>query len=214
MDNPDTTDVDDRADTGPRAVILPPAADDDAALVPLRFRFDGWTATKQRQFLAALGETGCVRDACRAVGRSNTSAYRLRARSDAFAAEWDCALAMAATVLEQVAFQRAVLGVEEPVWHYGKYLGTRRRYSDGLLRLLILRGDVRAGLGKTPEELVAAAQDAARAAGGYFGTRASAEETNAQLRKQLDALGRRLKRERREKDEAAAVRLLAAGACP
>jgi hypothetical protein len=179
---------------GKAAVVLPP--EDEAALVPLRYRHDGWTAGAQRRFLQALGDTGCVRDACRAVGRSNTSAYRLRARSPEFAAAWDRALNMAATVLEQTAFARAVTGVEEPVWHCGKQVGTRRRYSDSLLKLLIQRGDLRDGHTMSPEEKLAAAKDMARAAGGYFITRGKAEETDAALREKLRMLAVRIARER------------------
>jgi hypothetical protein len=169
--------------------VLPP---EEAPAVPLRYRHDGWTAGAQRHFLQALGDTGCVRDACRAAGRSSTSAYRLRARSAEFAASWDRALEMAATVLEQVAFARAVIGVEEPVWHYGKLVGTRRRYSDALLRLLIQRGDLRAGHTMSADEKIAAAKEMARAAGGLFTTRARSEEVDASLRHKLDMVAKRL----------------------
>ncbi|MBN8806943.1 MAG: hypothetical protein J0I47_01700 [Sphingomonas sp.] len=153
------------------ARILYPAAD-DVALVPLRFRHDGFTPLKQRQFLTVLGDTGCIRDACRAVGVSSTTAYRLRLRSPEFAEDWDCALAMAATVLELAAFRRAVIGVEEPIYQAGKLVGTRRRYSDSLLRVLILRGDLR---NSSPFR------------------RASRAETDKLLTRKLDALARRLR---------------------
>lgn len=175
--------------------VLPPedAGEEQAALVPLRYRHDGWTAGAQRGFLKALGETGCVRDACRMVKRSSTSLYKLRARSAEFAAECDRALKMAGTVLDHTAFERAVIGIEEPVWHHGKVKGMRRRYSDSLLRLLILRGDMRAGAGKRPEELELAAREAAKAAGGYFERRSSEAETDAAIMKQLAALDKRYK---------------------
>src|SRR5689334_9510934 len=47
---------------------------------PVKPRHDGWTAERQRAFIAALAEQGCVSDACRAVGVSPRSAYRLRRR--------------------------------------------------------------------------------------------------------------------------------------
>lgn len=188
--------------------ILPP--DDSEALVPLRYRFDGWTAPKQRAFLAALGTTGCIRDACRAVGMSKTSAYRLRERSAEFAGEWDCALAMAATVLEQVAFQRAVVGVKREIWRYGKLVGTETVYSDSLLRLLIVRGDLRAGVHKTPAELVEAAREAARRAGGTFETRARSEDVTNDILRRLAAM----KRGALRKDALRAERLLEAGLVP
>jgi len=105
-----------------------------------RVRHDGWTPQRQRAFLRALGETGCVRDACARARISTTSAYRMRRRSEAFDRAWRRALAKVAPTIEQAAFERAVNGWEEPVWHGGKIVGHRRRYSDGLLRLLLTRG--------------------------------------------------------------------------
>jgi hypothetical protein len=46
--------------------------------VPVRNRYDGWTAGRQRAFIAALAETGCVSEACAEVGIIARSAYRLR----------------------------------------------------------------------------------------------------------------------------------------
>ena len=105
-----------------------------------RVRHDGWTPQRQRAFLQALSETGCVRDACARARISTTSAYRMRRRSEAFDRAWRRALAKVAPTIEQAAFERAVNGWEEPVWHGGKIVGHRRRYSDGLLRLLLTRG--------------------------------------------------------------------------
>jgi len=198
----------DSSSTTTKVAVLPP--DDEAALVPLRYRHDGWTAAKQRAFLQALGETSCVRDACRAAGRSSALAYRLRARSAAFAAAWDTAQEMAATVLEQVAFQRAVIGVEEPVWYYGKQVGTRTRYSDAMLRLLIQRGDLRAGHAMSPEEKVAAAKAMCAAADGYFMTRVTMEETDAKLDEVLDGVYARLQREAKAKGEPGDARIAGA----
>jgi len=65
---------------------IPPEAAADAsasreiAFTPaeLRPRRDGWTAEKQITFIEALTETACVDEACRRVGMSDTSAYKLR----------------------------------------------------------------------------------------------------------------------------------------
>ncbi|HMI41275.1 MAG TPA: hypothetical protein VK485_08630 [Sphingomicrobium sp.] len=48
------------------------SSDDFADYVPveLRYRHDGWTPTRQVDFLLALSETACVEEACRAVGMS------------------------------------------------------------------------------------------------------------------------------------------------
>jgi hypothetical protein len=54
-------------------------------------RHDGWTPDKQHDFIAALAESGCVREACAAIGMSPKSAYKLRARADAsvFRQAWE-----------------------------------------------------------------------------------------------------------------------------
>ncbi|MFB0874321.1 MULTISPECIES: LysR family transcriptional regulator [unclassified Sphingobium] len=55
-----------------------------------------WTPALQARFLAALLQSGSVRDAARAVGMSPSSAHRLRRRlaGTEFDANWDEALAM------------------------------------------------------------------------------------------------------------------------
>ena len=65
--------------------------------VPLAPRRNGWTAERQRVFLAALAETGSVALASARAGMAKRSAYRLRARPDAaaFADRWDAALHIA-----------------------------------------------------------------------------------------------------------------------
>jgi hypothetical protein len=64
--------------------------------VPVRARHDGWTAERQRTFLAALARTGCVRSAAREAKMSRKSAYQLRRRAGAgsFAAAWDAIVAV------------------------------------------------------------------------------------------------------------------------
>lgn len=62
--------------------------------VPLAPRRNGWTAERQRVFLASLAETGSVALASARAGMTKRSAYRLRARPEAgaFADRWDAAL--------------------------------------------------------------------------------------------------------------------------
>lgn len=65
--------------------------------VPLRYRRDGWTPVRQAAFIAALSACRCILEACRWVGKSSESAYRLYRRPDAagFRRAWDAALAPA-----------------------------------------------------------------------------------------------------------------------
>jgi hypothetical protein len=109
------------------------------ATVPVKLRLDGWTAARQRQFLDALADSGCVSIAARAVGMSKESAYRLRRRAGAegFARAWDGAIAHGIRRLGDAALERALLGEEVPVYHKGELVGTRRRYSDRLTTFLL-----------------------------------------------------------------------------
>src|SRR3712207_2516961 len=79
----------------------------------LRARHDGFSPSRQKKFLRALGKTGCVADACRRAGISTTSAYRARERLPELAEKWEMALKMASAELEAIAFKRATEGVEE-----------------------------------------------------------------------------------------------------
>src|SRR5690606_20910600 len=108
--------------------LLPPAEPDPEAppvaatpfdgveLEDSRKRLAGWSADRQRLFLRSLAETGKVHLACAAARISARSAYRLRARSPAFAAAWDTADQLAVGRLSAIAFDRAIAGRIEQVW--------------------------------------------------------------------------------------------------
>ena len=175
------------------------AAIDEERAMPNRERFDGFTPLRQRAFLRALTETGTYADACRRVNLSTTAARNMRERYPEFAAACDRALAMSVATLEQAAVERAVQGVEEPVWHAGKVVGTRVRRSDTLLKLMLVRGDRRDGRDRTKEELVEAARDAARLAGGRFSAdmdrTASSDAAFADLAHKLDRIANHARRQ-------------------
>lgn len=159
--------------------------------MPNRVRYDGWTPLRQRAFLRMLAETGKVGRACKLAGISTVAAGNMRERYPSFAAAWDRALAKATPTLEQIAVDRAVNGVAEPVYHGGQVVGHRKRYSDLLMRDVLKREDARLGTHKTKGDLIAEAHAAARAAGGHFYTPADREKTNAALIKAIDAVARR-----------------------
>ena len=104
-----------------------------------RERHDGWTPEKQVEFIDALGECGCVTEACERVGLSPSTAYRLRRRVDAysFRAAWDAALDYAIRRLSDAAFSRALHGVTRPVWFQGEQVGERRYYDERLTMFLL-----------------------------------------------------------------------------
>ena len=172
---------------GPDAVG-PAGADIARDAAGHRLRRDGLTVVKRRAFLRALSETGTVEAACRAAGVSDTAAYNLRSADAEFAAAWDRALRASGPVLDQVVWERAVEGWEEPVFAGGKQVGTRRRFSETLLRHMVIRRDKGVALANDPKALVARAREAAKAAGGVFATYASEAETNAAILKQIDRI--------------------------
>jgi hypothetical protein len=98
-------------------------------------RHDGWTAQRQRDFIAALGRCGLVAAAARAVGKTPKSAYRLRARTgaDSFCAAWDAAVDQGHALACDTAITRALDGEPVPIMRRGRQVGERRRYDNRLL---------------------------------------------------------------------------------
>ncbi len=80
-------------------------------------RHDGWSPSRQREFLEHLAVSGLVRTACAAIGISREAAYRLRQRREgaAFALGWDAALLLARWALADTLMERAVDGQTEVV---------------------------------------------------------------------------------------------------
>jgi hypothetical protein len=110
--------------------------------VPVRRRprYDGWTEEKQRRFIEVLADTGIVIAAAKAVGMSRESANRLRRSPHAaeFARAWDAARLHAGSALEDIAFERAIEGVELNVYNEcGEVICTKRVYNDRLLTFLL-----------------------------------------------------------------------------
>jgi len=83
-------------------------------------RADGWTAERQRGFIAGLAETGCQEDAAHRVGMTARGAYSLRKQigAEGFKAAWAAAVALHKKRLarkeeEALAFARAGLSPTE-----------------------------------------------------------------------------------------------------
>ncbi|MXO90588.1 hypothetical protein [Pontixanthobacter aquaemixtae] len=97
---------------------------------PAQTQFD---LAAQTVFLEALATFGSVRSAARRAGHSHQSAYRMRRSSRAFRRAWDAAMLVAREGAAGELAERAMNGVEEPVFYHGEEVGKRRRYSDRLL---------------------------------------------------------------------------------
>lgn len=114
----------------------------DYRWVPVRRvpRFDGWTEEKQRRFIETLADTGLVGAAAKAVGMSRQSAYQLRraGHGAAFARAWDAARHHAGALIEDIAFERAIEGVEHEVYNdCGEVIGAKLVHDSRLLRYLL-----------------------------------------------------------------------------
>ena len=70
---------------------------------------------------------------------STVGAYQLRREAGAtsFRAAWQAALQLGVSRVEDVVMDRALNGVEEPLYSYGKLVGTRTRYNDRLLMFIL-----------------------------------------------------------------------------
>jgi hypothetical protein len=111
----------------------------DFTPVPRKYRHDGWTPERQRAFLDALADTGSVKHAAHRINMSPEGAYYLRRQPGAeeFAAAWQAALDHGVQRLEDIAMDRALNGVEVPVYSYGKLVGSRTVHNDRLLMFLL-----------------------------------------------------------------------------
>lgn len=160
-----------------------------------RARHDGWTAERRARFVALLSEGEGVKEACAAVGLSDTAAYALRRRSPQFAAAWERALVERMESPIEAAYRRAIEGWDEPVVFQGQVVAHKRRYSDAALRLLIQREDKRLARAEAAAEVIRARETK------YY---ADPEETNRAILKKLDMLEKaRALRQAREVEKGA-----------
>ncbi|WP_086618966.1 hypothetical protein [Erythrobacter tepidarius] len=106
---------------------------------PRAERHDGWSRPKQVAFLRALSATHSVAEAARSVGCSRQSAYRLRSRlkGQPFDLAWEVAFHHSYDVLAQAALDRAINGVERPVFYRGEQVGSYRHFDEGLTVALL-----------------------------------------------------------------------------
>lgn len=121
-----------RAVAGPGAPADPPG---DTT------RVDGWDLDRQTAFLRALSATHSVSEAAKSVGRSRQSAYRLRSRlkGKPFDLAWEVAFHHSYDVLAHTALERALNGVEVPVFFQGEQVGSYRRFDERLTVALLQR---------------------------------------------------------------------------
>src|SRR5688572_15674223 len=77
----------------------------DFTPVPRRYRHDGWTPERQKAFIEALADTGCVTRAANMVNIAQANCYALRRAPGAeeFRRAWDSALDFGLKRLKDIA---------------------------------------------------------------------------------------------------------------
>ena len=117
------------------------AHSDTSPVARAKQRYDGWSLDRQVGFLRALSATHSVTEAARSVGMARQSAYRLRSRlkGHAFDLAWEVAFHHSYDVLAHAALERALNGVEVPVYYRGEKIDTYRRYDERLTVALLGR---------------------------------------------------------------------------
>ncbi|WP_380879055.1 hypothetical protein ACFB49_20100 [Sphingomonas sp. DBB INV C78] len=121
---------------------IPSAPAATAVAIPTK-RLDGWTADRQRDFLAAVAEGHTVEAACRIVGLSVASAYAFRRRASgaAFALGWQAACLQAREKLADILLSRAIDGQTETITRANGDVIERHRYDNRLATAMLTRMD-------------------------------------------------------------------------
>jgi hypothetical protein len=109
--------------------------------VPLRYRCDGPTPEKQRQYVEALADCGVARRAAERIGVSEQAIARVRRRADARAFDLACEAAqrIGARHLRSIAWERAVEGTVKRHYYHGELKSEEVVYDNRLLIYLLGR---------------------------------------------------------------------------
>ncbi|RMD70940.1 MAG: hypothetical protein D6819_03005, partial [Gammaproteobacteria bacterium] len=88
-------------------------------------------------FLRGIASGESMKAVLKRLGLSAQAPYRWQKISPEFARAWEEARNMAADFFEAEAIERAIHGVEKPIYYKGEVVGTIREPSDQLLTLLL-----------------------------------------------------------------------------
>ncbi len=107
--------------------------------VALRYRADGLTPDKQREYVEALADTGLGRAAADRIGVSEQAINRLRRRADARSFNLACEAArrFGARRLHSTAWERAIEGTIRGHYYHGELKSEERVYDNRLLVYLL-----------------------------------------------------------------------------
>jgi|GEM_PF-3174209 len=117
----------------------PPKSPLDFDPVPVRYRADGLTPQKQREYVEALADSGIARHAAARIGISEQAVNRLRRRADAASFNLACEAArrIGARRLHAIAWERAVEGTIKRYYYHGELKSEERVYDNRLLIYLL-----------------------------------------------------------------------------
>jgi DNA-binding transcriptional regulator YdaS (Cro superfamily) len=125
--------------------------------IPLRYRKDGLTPDKQREYVEALADTGIAKEAAARIGVSEQAVNRARRRADARSFDLACeaAVRIAAKRVRSIAFERAIEGTIKRHYYHGELKCEERVYDNRLLVYLL--GKIESQIEPPPEaEAIAA----------------------------------------------------------
>jgi hypothetical protein len=107
--------------------------------VARRYRHDGLTPAKQREYVEALADCGIARVAAARVGISEQAVNRLRRRADARSFNLACEAArrFGARRLHSIAWERAIEGTIRRHYYHGELRSEERVYDNRLLVYLL-----------------------------------------------------------------------------
>jgi len=107
--------------------------------VPLRYRTDGLTPAKQREYVEALADTGVARQAAARIGVSEQAVNRVRRRADARAFDLACEAAQrhGARRLRSIAYERAIEGTVKRHYYHGELKSEELVFDNRLLIYLL-----------------------------------------------------------------------------
>ncbi|MCW4462226.1 hypothetical protein OK349_10960 [Sphingomonas sp. BT-65] len=153
----------------------------------------GWTKAKRSVFLATLAESCNVLKAVAAAGMTPSGAYQLRKRDAGFAALWAEALDIGYERLEAALLEHALIGVNAidigEAIEAAEAMGEGHGQKAAAGGALVEPGAVQLALALLTKHR----QTVDRKPVTKRGARPTPAETDAALRKQLDALARRLR---------------------
>jgi hypothetical protein len=96
-----------------------------------------YTPEKVKAFLVTLADTAQVAKAAQTIGMTRMGVYNWRKKYPEFAAQWDEAVAIGMTRLEDEGVRRGADGWKEAVYHQGEVVGHVTKYSDTLLTFML-----------------------------------------------------------------------------